>query len=111
MYTSLLCGFSSFQGATALGVFYSMGRLFTFGLTVKENHGLVTTSPYAHVRHPNYSGFFLVVAGLLLVHFTKGSWLVEANIMQTPAAYVVIVWARGVRHVRLTATHAPTYNY
>jgi protein-S-isoprenylcysteine O-methyltransferase Ste14 len=32
----------------------------------QQNHKLATTGPYAHVRHPQYTGFILIMVGFLL---------------------------------------------
>ena len=36
-------------------------------MTLKAGHELVTTGPYAWVRHPIYSGIILAMAGSVLV--------------------------------------------
>jgi protein-S-isoprenylcysteine O-methyltransferase Ste14 len=43
-------------------------------MSVKENPELVTTGPYAHVRHPIYAGLCLAMLGSSLAHSTW--WLV-----------------------------------
>lgn len=32
----------------------------------QKNHKMVITGPYAHVRHPQYDGFILVMIGFLI---------------------------------------------
>jgi protein-S-isoprenylcysteine O-methyltransferase Ste14 len=32
----------------------------------QRRHALATTGPYAHVRHPQYAGFILIMFGFLL---------------------------------------------
>lgn len=51
-----------------------MGRHFTFELTIQRNHKLITTGPYALVRHPSYTGMFIFSAGSLLCLFGSGSY-------------------------------------
>jgi protein-S-isoprenylcysteine O-methyltransferase Ste14 len=36
-------------------------------MTLKQGHELVTTGPYAYVRHPIYSGVLLAMFGSVLV--------------------------------------------
>jgi protein-S-isoprenylcysteine O-methyltransferase Ste14 len=61
----------------ALGVAFAiwarayLGRNWGMPASVKENPELVTTGPYALVRHPIYSGMILAVAGSAL---TSGLW-------------------------------------
>jgi protein-S-isoprenylcysteine O-methyltransferase Ste14 len=50
----------------------ALGVLFTANLGVKENHTLVTTGPYALVRHPIYLGILLFTLGTGLV-FDRGA--------------------------------------
>lgn len=54
-----------------------LGRQFTFELSLREDHKLVTTGPYAYVRHPAYTGALMYIAGnLLLVFVDTGSlWM------------------------------------
>ena len=40
-----------------------LGRFFTFKLSIREEHRLVKDGPYGVVRHPSYSGAFLVIIG------------------------------------------------
>ena len=61
--------------------FRTLGPLFTFDLTILPKHHLVTTGPYAFVRHPAYTGSLCMVIGLALVHLTSGSWLTECGIL------------------------------
>jgi len=42
-------------------------------MSIRNNHKLVTSGPYAIVRHPGYTGVMLVVIGMLLVHLSKVS--------------------------------------
>ncbi|GJE94453.1 isoprenylcysteine carboxylmethyltransferase family protein [Phanerochaete sordida] len=60
-----------------LWCFRTLGRLFTWELAVKKDHALVTSGPYAVVRHPSYTGNILIGAGILLCYFGPGSWYTE----------------------------------
>ena len=51
----------------------ALGRLFTFELLLLPHHKLVTSGPYAIVRHPSYMGAILVLGGTLLVHGARGA--------------------------------------
>jgi protein-S-isoprenylcysteine O-methyltransferase Ste14 len=54
----------------------ALGQYFTFEAGITRNHRLVTTGPYARVRHPAYAGAVLAYLGLLL-HYGPGSWVTE----------------------------------
>ncbi|KAI8978761.1 hypothetical protein BD414DRAFT_494310 [Trametes punicea] len=59
----------------------AMGKHFTFEITVREDHRLITHGPYSIVRHPSYSALVLVVVGRLLCSFGAGSWMKECGIL------------------------------
>ncbi|KIY68947.1 hypothetical protein CYLTODRAFT_373614 [Cylindrobasidium torrendii FP15055 ss-10] len=42
----------------------ALGRLFTFELAKRSQHKLVTTGPFAYVRHPAYAGWFIMLVGI-----------------------------------------------
>ena len=44
-----------------------LGANWGMPITLKQGHELVTTGPYAHVRHPIYSGVLLAMLGSALV--------------------------------------------
>lgn len=68
------CLMTAASGALRWACYKTLGSLFTYELTLREEHRLVTSGPYAFVRHPSYSGVVFGVLGTLLVHFGPGSW-------------------------------------
>ncbi len=54
---------------TVLGVAFAIwarwhiGRNWSADVTIKEDHKLIRTGPYAHIRHPIYTGILLAVLG------------------------------------------------
>jgi len=53
-------------GATLrLWAMNTLGRLFTFEVSVREGHTLITTGPYRYLLHPSYSGGLMGLVGLL----------------------------------------------
>ena len=67
-----------------------LGRLFTFDLALRDRHELVTTGPYAVVRHPAYPARFTVLLGTSICTFGAGSWWKETGQGSTPAGKLVI---------------------
>jgi protein-S-isoprenylcysteine O-methyltransferase Ste14 len=70
-----------------------LGRHFTYHLTIRDKHELITTQLYSYVRHPSYSGTLILIAGIPLSHVTSGSWLVECGFLNPHGVSVMIVWA------------------
>jgi protein-S-isoprenylcysteine O-methyltransferase Ste14 len=56
-----------------------LGPLFTYDLGIQENHKLITTGPYAYVRHPSYLGAICTGLGVFLCYTTPGSWMWECT--------------------------------
>ncbi|RPD77342.1 hypothetical protein L226DRAFT_568438 [Lentinus tigrinus ALCF2SS1-7] len=60
-----------------LACYRSLGPFFTFDLALLPKHKLITSGPYAVVRHPAYAGSLLVLAGLGLADLSPGGWIAE----------------------------------
>ncbi len=64
-------------GITACGLIFAVwarlhiGRNWSGTVTVKENHELVVSGPYAWVRHPIYTG---LLAGFIGSALARGEW-------------------------------------
>lgn len=92
----------------------ALGTLFTFEMSIRKDHRLVTSGPYSIVRHPGYTGVLLLVLGIVCCHTSpvsvcacpcvgvaewmyQGSWALEcgafnSQIGQIAAGlYVVLV--------------------
>ena len=50
---------------------YHLAEYWSARVTIKEDHQLIRTGPYAHFRHPIYSGLVLATIGTALV---IGKW-------------------------------------
>jgi protein-S-isoprenylcysteine O-methyltransferase Ste14 len=62
----------TFVGAAiAIWARYSLGQYWSARVTLKIEHQLIRSGPYAWVRHPLYSGLLLAMAGTALV---VGEW-------------------------------------
>ena len=69
--------FWSGAAVTACGLLFSvwarrhLGKNWSQAVTVKEGHELITSGPYALVRHPIYTGLLLAIVGCALA---RGEW-------------------------------------
>ncbi len=50
-----------------LWAMHTLGRFFTFEVTIRKKHELVTTGPYRWLIHPSYTGLILSIPGLLFL--------------------------------------------
>lgn len=66
----------------------TMKNLFTFDVSIRKDHKLVTTGPYGVVRHPSYSGIVLVYIGAACWFGSRGSWLRESGVLDTTGGRV-----------------------
>ncbi|TFK91287.1 hypothetical protein K466DRAFT_542025 [Polyporus arcularius HHB13444] len=55
--------------------YHTLGELFTFEVLVTPDHRLITSGPYAHVRHPSYTGIALLLLGVQLMQFGPGGYI------------------------------------
>jgi len=67
----------------------TLGRFFTFEVTIRDDHQLITSGPYAYVRHPSYTGWIATIVGINVCHASAGSWLRECRIFDTVVGKVV----------------------
>jgi protein-S-isoprenylcysteine O-methyltransferase Ste14 len=56
-----------------------LGQLFTFELSIRKDHSLITSGIYSVVRHPAYTGALLGGWGLFTCVLCKGSWARECT--------------------------------
>jgi len=72
--------------------YQTLGKLFTFELSIRNDHKLVTTGPYAVVRHPSYTGAIMALTGAIFSKTTHGSWLRECGAWDSVVGKV-LVWS------------------
>ena len=69
---------------------YTLGRNWSDLLTIKQDHVLLVTGPYAVVRHPIYSGFSLAAIGCMIT-------LGEVRGVIVAGAVIYFAWERGIK--------------
>lgn len=61
-----------------------LGRNWSGEITIKVEHELIRSGPYRRLRHPIYTGFLAMYAGILLV---TGEWLAVIGFIMVGLAY------------------------
>ncbi|KAG1813892.1 uncharacterized protein BJ212DRAFT_1274857 [Suillus subaureus] len=69
----------------------TLGRFFTFQLSIREGQHIVTTGPYAVIRHPAYTAGMMEVIGILILHGSTDSWLRRSGVLDVPGLKVIVV--------------------
>ncbi|KAI0372374.1 ICMT-domain-containing protein [Pilatotrama ljubarskyi] len=82
---SLICG-----AALRKWCYRALGRHFTFELALLKEHKLVTSGPYAFVRHPSYTGVLAALGGTLAMELAPGGWLRESGVLGTALGRVAV---------------------
>ncbi|KAF8557292.1 hypothetical protein OG21DRAFT_1457771 [Imleria badia] len=59
----------------------ALGPFFTFEQCIRKEHKLITSGPYATVRHPGYGGLLICLVGWCIVHGSPGSWLRTSGVL------------------------------
>lgn len=86
------CGLVTSGGFIRWLCYRTLGRYFTFLLSVRHDHRLITTGPYAIVRHPSYTGMMMLCHGIIILHSSRNSWLRASGVSaRVPGMSLVII--------------------
>ncbi|KAH6904263.1 Isoprenylcysteine carboxyl methyltransferase family-domain-containing protein [Coprinopsis sp. MPI-PUGE-AT-0042] len=78
----------SFGAALRIWCFKKLGPMFTFEITIRPKHELVTSGPYAWVRHPSYMGVYLTLIGATLaLGGAPNSWIASKGVWTIPGTH------------------------
>ncbi|CEH18344.1 hypothetical protein CBOM_04753 [Ceraceosorus bombacis] len=82
----LACALVAAGGAGRLWCYQTLGKSFTFDLAVQSGQKVITTGPYAFVRHPSYTAILVAVLGASFLHgpyapYTTPAWRLAALIL------------------------------
>lgn len=72
--------------------FRCLGPFFTFEITIRPQHLLITHGPYAWVRHPSYTGVYLTLAGATFVLGSPGTWVAVCGVRSVLGVIITGVW-------------------
>ncbi|KAG1800444.1 uncharacterized protein HD556DRAFT_1305195 [Suillus plorans] len=77
--------------------FRTLGRFFTFQLSVRKGHHIVTTGPYAVIRHPSYTAGIIQMTGMVILHGSPTSWLRCSGVLDFfGLKLAVVAWLAGI---------------
>ena len=89
--------------ALALWARWHLGQYWSARVTIKDDHQLIRTGPYAYFRHPIYSGFDLAAVGGVLA---IDRWRCVVGVVLIVAGY----WIKARREESmLTAQFGPAF--
>lgn len=74
-----------------------LGKYFTVRVQVSENAKLVTEGPYKYIRHPAYTGGFLVFAGIPLAIGTWSGALIAIIVSITAYQYRIKIEEKALQ--------------
>ena len=96
-----MCGVGMMYASVMLRVwcYKALGSLFTFELTIRPDHKLVTSGPYAIVRHPSYTALAPLNIGVALAVLCPGSYVYECAMMSTPVGAILVLWVATLGYV------------
>ena len=94
-------------GGVAFSVWarHCLGANWSSAVTLKEDHTLIRSGPYALVRHPIYSGMLLAIAGTAVVF---GQW---RDLLAFGFALVGLVYKAHIEERRMRETFADYETY
>ncbi|KAG2068072.1 hypothetical protein BDR04DRAFT_1143998 [Suillus decipiens] len=90
------CGLMTSGGFIRRLCYRTLGRHFTFMLSIRRGHRLVTTEPYAIVRHPSYTGMMVMCLGIIIMHGSRDSWIRASGISAKIPGVVLPVVIAGI---------------
>jgi protein-S-isoprenylcysteine O-methyltransferase Ste14 len=77
-------------GLLRLYCYRALGSQFTFEISFRSQHKLITQGPYGVVRHPSYSAAFIAFTGIGIYHGAHGSWVNESDVLEHTIGRTVI---------------------
>ncbi|KAJ8517234.1 hypothetical protein ONZ45_g5569 [Pleurotus djamor] len=90
---SLFGTLTTFLGAMIrLSCYRTLGKHFTFELSLQCDHKLVKDGPYKYIRHPSYTGMIMTILGVICTYSSRGTWLRDSGILHYPFAWIVVAY-------------------
>jgi len=67
----------------------SLGKCFTWEVTILPDHTLYTSGPYSAVRHPGYTGAIMTLIGNVIFSLARGTYLRECVGRSYPTTFQI----------------------
>ncbi|KAF8840673.1 hypothetical protein BDN67DRAFT_628509 [Paxillus ammoniavirescens] len=78
----------------------TLGSMFTYELSIRKGHKLITSGAYAIVRHPSYTGGICSGFGLLLCVLSPNLWFVTlSSLLPDPDVKTRMINVFGYIHI------------
>jgi protein-S-isoprenylcysteine O-methyltransferase Ste14 len=82
MSPQFVCGFllTVLGGYVRFRCYRELGHLFTFEMSIRKDHRLITIGPYSIVRHPGYAGVLFTMGGVVLCNVSTVSVFYQGDV-------------------------------
>ena len=94
------------SSALRFTTFISMGRLFTYQLSILPDHKLITHGLYSYVRHPSYTAVVSMFVGVLVTVTAPGGVLYDSLGVESTEKLTVILASVTMYGTRLFVRRA-----
>lgn len=64
-----------------------LGRLFTFEIGIRPEHRIIEEGPYRFIRHPSYTGYLLILAGISVAY---SSWFLFLTTFLSAVGFLLV---------------------
>jgi protein-S-isoprenylcysteine O-methyltransferase Ste14 len=71
-------------GTVRVLCYRALGQMFTYELTIRDKHKLVTKGPYSVVRHPGYTALMTTILAVPLYAVSPGTYWAATGLARTP---------------------------
>ena len=88
-WTPVVAGLATLVAGVALRTWaiFTLGRFFKFVVVIQDDHRVITSGPYRHIRHPSYTGGLLALAG---TGVALDNWLSVLILLAVPLAAILV---------------------
>jgi len=71
---------------------YTLGKHYTWEISVKPDHKLFTYGPYSYIRHPGYLGIWIIRIACDILLSSQGTFLRDCVLVHYPLLVNLFVW-------------------